>query len=162
MGPLTIRSRDGKEPRASSVSPILDSRTLARHQNRPDRAATAKGKANIHPISLCMCCHRAPTKIGVSAGVAPDLPDTSSPPPLGSHCRLSLTRYCSSQHQQLQLRYHMQAPFDQARLSGINKADWDRTTHHRPVCCPDRPDLVGEVVHSHCRSFSSRSRCRSS
>lgn len=121
-----------------------------------------RARANIHPISLCVCCHRAPTKIGVSADVAPDLPDTSSPPPHGSHCRLSLTRYCSSQHQQLQLRYHMQAPFNQARLSGINKADWDRTTHHRPVSCPDRPDLVGEVVHSHCRSFSSRSRCRSS
>lgn len=56
MGPLTLRSRDGKEPKASSVSPILDSRTLARHQaDLTDQSVLLQQVKGKPPSDFCVC-----------------------------------------------------------------------------------------------------------
>lgn len=149
--PCAIRIEAGK---ASSVSPILDS------AHWPDTRQTelVHEEGTLRPVSV-VYCHRTPTKTGVSADTGPDPPDAPHRlryKPSRSQPRKGQQRQHQRQH--LQLRYHMQAPSDQARLSGITTAGWDRPIHHWPAAGSFR--LTGEVVH--CRWFCFRSRPSSS
>lgn len=100
----------------------------------------------LHPISARR--HRPPTKIVSRQTLALTLLAflTAS---VASPRSLSLAKDGSLQpqrQQHLQLRYHMQAPSYQARLSVTTTADWG-TAPFITGLLPDRPDMAGDVVH---------------